>query len=236
MRLSSRWFVLSDISTPLKGSNYLIAGRRFLIPEDIRVGSMKWRPFHKKSSIKPHSKPKYARDLSGTYGPTYIITYPVNTQLIDRLGMETKSLFRCLYTYHFLLFNYICVLSLNHFCKSAVCSIFAGLIFALLSRNFRRSFCIYLCMVLIFLFQAFLSTNCCCSPRAILDVTRGNSAGLKLRQTWLTLFIDALGGVQIWRRLSDLLSRFLDDVFKSHFLARHPSVPLEILFLVLSDI
>ena len=106
MRLSSRWFVLSDISTPLKGSNYLIAGRRFLIPKDIRVDSMKWRLFHKKSSIKPHSKPKYARDLSGTYGPTYIITYPVNTQLIDRLGMETKSLFRCLYTYYFLLFNY----------------------------------------------------------------------------------------------------------------------------------
>ena len=114
-----------------------------------------------------------------------------------------------------------------------------------LSRNFRRSFCIYLCMVLIFLFQAFVSTNCCCSPRAILDlllqkchinVTRGNSASLKLRQTWSTLFIDALGGVQIWRRLSDHLSRFLDDVFKSHFLARHPSVPLEIWFLVLSDI
>ena len=50
------------------------------------------------------------------------------------------------------------------------------------------------------------------------------------------LFIDVLGGVQIWRWLSDLLSHFLDDVFKSHFLARHPSVPLVIWFLVLFDI
>lgn len=51
-----------------------------------------------------------------------------------------------------------------------------------------------------------------------------------------TVFIDTLGGVQIWRQLSDLLSHFLDDVFKLHFLAHHPSIPLEIWFLVLSDI
>ena len=127
------------------------------------------------------------------------------------------------------------ILSWDHFWKSTVCLIFAGLKFLLFNLFFfLRSVCIYLNVVPIFFFFPQTITVACKQfwPYLCKNVTSMSHMATLLDWSFDRHIQHEVKGQS---PNSGLLSHFLVNIFNLHLLAHHTSIPLEIWFSVLSD-